>query len=106
MNEATQLLLGALVTIVASGGMATIIVRFMERRKVDADTNHTNAQATDVLVQAGEKAVNILTEQLDKALARIEALEKAGLVKDIKIAELETEVSTLKTHVRRLESGT
>jgi len=97
MSEATQLLIAGIVTVLASGGVATIAVRWMERRKTTAETNHTNAQATDVLVQAGEKAVNILTEQLDKALERIDALERAGFVKDIRIAELEE-------HVARLEA--
>lgn len=106
MSETTQLLIGGIITIAASGGLATVIVRWMERRKVDADTKHTNAQATDVLVQAGEKAVNILTEQLDRALARIDALEVASIEKDARIAELEREVRLLEAHVRGLESGT
>ena len=104
MNEATSLLIGGIITILASGGVATIVVRYMERRKVEADAHHTNAQATDVLVQAGEKAVKILTEQLDKALERIDALERAGFVKDIRITELETHVARLEDHIRKLES--
>ena len=104
MSEATQLLIGGIVTVLASGGLATVAVRFMERRKVQAEATHTNAQATDVLVQAGEKAVNILTEQLDRAMQRIDALERASIVKDVRIAELEEHVVRLEDHVKRLES--
>lgn len=104
MSETTQLFIGGIITILASGGVATIAVRFMERRKVTAETLHTNAQATDVLVQAGEKAVNILTEQLDKALERIDALERAGIVKDLRIAELEGHVAALELTVQQLRS--
>ena len=104
MAETTSLLIGGIFTILASGGVATIIVRYMERRKVEADVHHTNAQATDVLVQAGEKAVKILTEQLDRAMQRIDALERAGIVKDIRIAELEEQVGRLELHIRGLES--
>jgi len=104
MTEAAQLLVGGIITILASGGIATVVVRFMERRKTTAETNHTNAQATDVLVQAGERAVMILTEQLDRAMDRIDALERAGVVKDVRIVELEAHVDELRTHVKRLES--
>lgn len=92
MNDATTLLVMGVVTVLASGGFATIVVRFMERRKVDADTHHTNATATDVLVTAGEKAVGILESQLDRALERIEQLEQ--------------EVVDLRSHIARLESET
>ena len=104
MSDTTMLLIGGIITILASGGFATIVVRLLERQKVAAETDHTNAQATDVLVQAGEKAVKILEGQLDRALARIEALERGLLVRDSRIEELEDEVSDLKAHVARLES--
>lgn len=104
MSDATTFLLGGIITILASGGVATIVVRYMERRKTVAETNHTNAQATDVLVQAGEKAVKILTEQLDRAMERIDALERAGIVKDLRIAELEGHVERLEILVDELRS--
>lgn len=104
MNDTTQLLVAGIVTILASGGFATIAVRFMERRKVTAETNLTDAQATDVLVQAGEKAVKILSEQLERALERIETLEQENREKDLRIAQLHNEVMDLRAHVDRLTS--
>ena len=104
MSAEFQLLVGGMITIIASGGMATIVVRWMERRNLDAQTGLTDAQATDVLVTAGEKAVGILEGQLDRAMSRLDHLEEALLIRDARIAELEKEVVSLKRHVQKLES--
>lgn len=104
MSDALQLALAGVVTIVASGGFATIVVRYMERRKVVAETNLTDAQATDILVQAGERAVGILEAQLERALRRIENLEAESHRKDALIRDLRSELIDLRAHVLRLES--
>lgn len=108
----------AIVMAVLGTGTATAVVTaFLERRSREANTGLTDAQATDVLVKAGKTAVEILTEQLNRALERIEALETVSVekdarivhleqlerAKDIRIAHLEEEVRYLRAHVSSLE---
>jgi hypothetical protein len=118
MNIADVPIWTAVVLAVFGTGTATAVVtHFLERRSRAANTGLTDAQATDVLVKAGKTAVEILTEQLNRALQRIEALETVAVEKDariahleireaekdVRIAHLEQEVKYLRRHVANLE---
>lgn len=106
-----------IVAIAGTGTAAAVVTHILERGSREANTGLTDAQATDVLVKAGKTAVEILTEQLNRALERIEALETVAVQKDariahleireaekdVRIAHLEQEVKYLRRHVATLE---
>lgn len=101
---------GLIVAILGTGTASAVITHFLERRSREADTGLTDAQATDVLVKAGKTAVEILTEQLERALERIESLETVAVEREARIAEqdkriqhLEQQVIELELHIARLE---
>lgn len=89
--------------ILGTGTATAVVTAFLERRSREANTGLTDAQATDVLVKAGKTAVQILTEQLDRALVRIEALETVAVEKDARIAHLEKAESEKDKRIRSLE---
>lgn len=106
-----------ILAILGTGTATAVVTHFLERRSREANTGLTDAQTTDVLVRAGKTAVEILTEQLNRALVRIEALETVAVQKDariaqldirdaekdVRIAHLEEEVKYLRRHVATLE---
>lgn len=106
-----------ILAVMGTGAATAVVTHFLERRSREANTGLTDAQATDVLVKAGKTAVEILTEQLDRALVRIEALETVAVTKDARIAvlekaerekdkrinHLEDTVTALEVHIARLE---
>lgn len=89
--------------ILGTGTATAVVTAFLERRSREANTGLTDAQATDVLVKAGKTAVEILTEQLERALVRIEALETVAVEKDARIAHLEKAESEKDKRIRSLE---
>ena len=92
----SEVYVSIVLSVIASGGFATIVVKVLERSKTASETGLTDAQATDVLVTAGEKAVGILEKQLDRAIKRLDSLEAAVADRDARIAELEREVQELR----------
>jgi peptidoglycan hydrolase CwlO-like protein len=92
----SEVYVSIVLSVIASGGFATIVVKVLERGKTASETGLTDAQATDVLVTAGEKAVGILEKQLDRAIKRLDSLEAAVADRDARIAELEREVEELR----------
>jgi hypothetical protein len=97
------LILAAIIALLATGGATALITQWFERRNRSAEAGLADAQATDVLVKAGKTAVEILTEQLNRALVRIEALETAVDKKDARIAHLEEQEREKDTRIRNLE---
>lgn len=111
------LILAAIIALLATGGATALITQWFERRNRTAEAGLADAQATDVLVKAGKTAVEILTDQLNRALERIEALETVAVEKDARIAlleqaerekderirNLEQHVGSLEQHITRLE---
>ena len=79
-----------LVAAITSGGLATVIVQLLVRRKTSADVSKVDAEAKDILTQATERAVRILNDQLAAAAARIK--------------ELEAEIEALRVQVKELQS--
>ena len=109
----SDLLIVAILTAITSTGVATIVVKLLERRKTAAETDHvvaltihTEAESTDLLTQAGVRTVKLLQEQLERAFVRIAQLEEREAQKDARIIELEHQVVALKQQVRTLEFGT
>lgn len=79
-----------LATALFGGGVFGVVIKsWADKRKTASESSLLSAQATDVLVQAGERTVEMLGAQLDKALQRIAALEN--------------EVQRLKTDNQRLK---
>ena len=77
------------VSAVLSGGVWGMIIKsWADKRKTAGEASLLQAQAKDVLVQAGERTVEMLGKELDRALARI--------------AHLEDEVEELKAENARL----
>ena len=106
-----DLLIPGLIALLASGAFANLVVKLFERSKTGAEAKHTDAQATDVLVQASERAVALLRGELERAMSEIRAMrgeldevKRASIVKDTRILDLEREVVDLRSHIRRLES--
>ena len=106
-----DLLIPGLIALAGSAAVANLIVKLFERHKTGAEAKHTDAQATDVLVQASERAVDLLRGELERAMSEIRAMrteldevKRAGIVKDTRIVELEREVVDLRSHITRLES--
>ena len=106
-----DLLIPGLLAVIASGAFANLIVKLFERSKTASESKHTDAQATDVLVQASERAVDLLRGELERAMseirsmrAELDEMKRAGIVKDNRIMELEREVVDLRGHINRLES--
>ena len=106
-----DLVLPGLLALVGTGAFANLVVKVFERHKTASESKHTDAQATDVLVQASERAVDLLRGELDRAIGEIRSmrveideLKSAGAIKDTRIVELEREVVDLRAHIVRLES--
>lgn len=85
MSDQAIYLIGAVVTVAASGGFATIVVRLLDRA-------HTEAKTTDVLLNAGETAVSLLEGQLERAVERIDALEADNAALRERVRELESQL--------------
>lgn len=65
-----------LATALFGGGVFGVVIKsWADKRKTASESSLLSAQATDVLVQAGERTVEMLGAQLDKALQRIAVLE-------------------------------
>ncbi len=124
------LLIGAIIALAGTGAATALVTQWFERRNRMAEANRTgaeaelaDAQATDVLVQAGKTAVEILTQELNRALDRIEKLEAAAVraaaeaaekderiahleagerEKDKRIGHLESQVESLEQHIAEL----
>jgi len=64
-----------LAAIIGSGAIATVIVAYMGRDKTTAEALVAHAQSKDILTQATERAVSILSDQLEAARKRIDDLE-------------------------------
>lgn len=97
------LILAAIIALLATGGATALITQWFERRNRSAEAGLADAQATDVLVKAGKTAVEILTQELNRALVRIDALETAVDKKDARIAHLEEQEHEKDTRIRNLE---
>lgn len=97
------LILAAIIALLATGGATALITQWFERRNRSAEAGLADAQATDVLVKAGKTAVEILTQELNRALVRIDALETVAVQKDARIAHLEESEREKDTRIRNLE---
>ena len=100
-----------LATVIGSAGFAAIVVKYMERAKVAAESGKLSAEATvatasatDVIQKASGEVVDMMGAQLKQAFTRLAAVEKANVEKDQRIAELEREIIDLRRHITRLES--
>lgn len=76
-------LLAPFLTLLGSAGMAAIVVKFMERRKTEAETirtaaeaDKTDAEATDIITKASTQAVAMMKGQLTDAYTQIGVLRK------------------------------
>lgn len=82
MAESTlNLLIVAVFSIVGSGGIVALIMRYWDRGKVAAETsaksaeaNEGEARAVGLLVQAGELTVGLLRDELERAFEEIRDL--------------------------------
>lgn len=90
------MIIAAIIALAGTGAATALVTQWFERRnrraeadKTGAEADLADAQATDVLVQAGKTAVEILTAELNRALLRIEKLEAAAAEKDTRIIHLE-----------------
>ena len=95
-TEAASYTLTALVAVGTSVGVAQVIVRWMNRNQVKADTAET-------YVRAGRETVEMLSERLREAFARIGELEAIaarvpGL--EARVRYLEAENDELKLQLR------
>ena len=120
-----SLVVAAIIALAGTGAATALVTQWFERRnrkaeaaKTGAEADLADAQATDVLVQAGKTAVEILTAELNRALMRIEKLEAAAEAKDLRIdhleqaeaekdkriGHLESQVESLEQHIARLEA--
>ena len=104
-------ILVAIIALAGTGAATAIVTQWFERRnrkaeanKIGAEAELADAQATDVLVQAGKTAVEILTAELNRALQRIEALETVAVQKDVRIAHLEEREAEKDKRISHLES--
>lgn len=98
------LILGIL-SIAGGSGTALIVVKWLDRNKTDAEAKAMVAQAADTIQKASGELVQAMAAQLKDAVERINTLERAGLVKDQRILDLEREVTDLKKHIHKLESA-
>jgi len=104
-------ILVAIIALAGTGAATAIVTQWFERRNRKAEADKTGAEAeladahaTDVLVQAGKTAVEILTAELNRALLRIEALETVAVQKDVRIAHLEEREAEKDKRISHLES--
>lgn len=123
-------LLAPFLTLLGSAGMAAIVVKWMERRKTEAETvkttaeaDKTDAEATDIITKASTQAVEMMKGQLTDAYTQIGVLRdevsaantarsdiETELAEEIraresaerKIARLEKRVAQLEQHLRDL----
>ena len=107
----TEMIVTMTVALLGSGAVATVAVKFLERRKTTAETGHVEAQTTDVLVAASERAVELVRAELERAVQEIasmrvemDEMQRVARLKDARIVELEREVIDLRSHIVRLES--
>lgn len=79
-------------TALFGGGVIGVVIKsWADKRKTAGETKLLEAQAKDVLVRAGERTVEMIGEQLDKALDRIAVLER-------RVRELEAENTVLRKY--------
>ena len=88
--------------LLGGGGFATIVVKVLERRQTAAQTTKTTAEAemtdaqrTDIITQASQRAVSMMSEQLAAAYARITVLESAVSTQTDRIKVLEEQLRSL-----------
>ena len=87
----------AVLAVLGTSTTTVIITHWFERRNRVLESDLTDAQATDVIVNAGKTAVELMKAELDRALQRIERLEAEN-------RQLRREVRDLRQHIERLES--
>jgi hypothetical protein len=98
-------LVATVLTIVGSGGVAAVIVKWLDRTKTSASAGKIDAEAADVIQKASSEVVAMMGEQLRQALTRITALETSIATKDLKIKEMDIEIAHLRSQIRKMENG-
>ena len=84
--------------IVGGSGFGILIKSWADKRKTASESAFLDAQTRDVLVQAGERTVEMIGAQLDRALARIAVLEQ-------RVRDLEDENDVLKRQIGGVPGG-
>lgn len=89
-----------LVTTMGAGFGSTLLTGWLNRRKLDSEVAVGRATAEKTSVEVATELVNTVSEQLAKALARIEVLEAKNASMEAQMAELkrttEQETATLR----------
>lgn len=103
-TEQLVLILLGILSVAGGSGTGLIVVKWLDRNKTDAEAKAVVAQAADTIQKASGELVQAMAAQLKDAIERINHLERAGLVKDQRIFDLEREVTDLKKHIHKLEN--
>lgn len=78
-----------LATALFGGGVMGVVIKsWADKRKTAGEATLLQAQARDVLVAAGERTVEMLGAELDRALLRIVSLERRVRELEVENAEL------------------
>ena len=84
-------------TTLTSGVLTTLIVKWFDRRKTNAEASKTEAEATDVLTKVWERSLEHVQKELEMQRQRVYDLEKKLEAAYEKINEQNIEIAQLKT---------